>query len=229
MHGQSCDVDEILQIAHEHGLITISDTAQSIGSHYKGRFTGTLTDIGGFSFNWHKHLNCGEGGMVITNNDELADRMRKLRNHGETTGTKFGHNYRMTEINAVLVEQQLPALRKRINARIKIANTLRSLIKNKDVEMPLQLDDRNHVFCSIPLLFKNKKTRDGVFDKLRINYPVKTNFSAGPLHLLDACKSFKKSMPVTEKVPDRLLDIDMNYTYSDANLKEIAKIINRAG
>ncbi len=86
--GQSADYEKLNYIAKKHNIKIISDSAQAPGSLYKNRFTGTLTDIGGFSLNCHKHIHTGEGGILVTNNNKIAERLRLLRNHGENVNTK---------------------------------------------------------------------------------------------------------------------------------------------
>ena len=79
--GQSCDIRSILKIAKKNNLKVISDSAQSIGSKVGKKFAGTLSDIGGYSLNYHKHINTGEGGIIITNNKNLNGSL--IRNHAE--------------------------------------------------------------------------------------------------------------------------------------------------
>ena len=83
--GQSCDIEVINKIANDHNLKVITDTAQSPGAFNKNVKTGVSSDIGGFSFNYHKHVHTGEGGLLVTNNENYAHRMRLIRNHGETS------------------------------------------------------------------------------------------------------------------------------------------------
>ena len=224
MYGQSSNITEILKIAKANRLYTISDTAQSIGSKVNGKFTGTLTDIGGFSFNWHKHLNCGEGGMVITSNSKFAKNMMLLRNHGEGLGGEFGHNFRMTELSASLIRDQLPRLKSRIEKRNKFVETLRARVFNDDVIFPYIDKGNTHVYCTMPLLIENKKIRDKFYKKLSMLYPVRKTFSRGPLNLLKGCKYVK--MKNAESLSAKLLDFDMNYEYSDRDAGLIADILN---
>ena len=81
--GQSADMDPILAIAKKHGLKVISDCAQSPGAEYKGKLAGTMADVGGFSFNYHKHIHTGEGGMIVTNDAIVAEKCQLIRNHAE--------------------------------------------------------------------------------------------------------------------------------------------------
>ena len=226
MYGQSCDVFPILKIAKQHNLYTISDTAQAIGSKVKHRYTGTLTDIGGFSFNWHKHLNCGEGGMVITNNAGIAKRMMLARNHGEGLNGDFGHNFRMTEICASLIRDQLPSLKARIRERNDFAKSLQSRVYNDKIIFPKVLDGNTHVYCTLPILIDNKKSRDIIYNKLSLLYPVRKTFSRGPLNKLKACTPYYERMPNAEALPKKLLDFDMNYKYGHRDTEIIADFLN---
>ena len=166
MYGQSSNINEILKIAKANRLYTISDTAQSIGSKVNSKFTGTITDIGGFSFNWHKHLNCGEGGMVITNNGKLAKRMMLARNHGEGLNGDFGHNYRMTETSASLIRDQLPRLKSRLIKRNSFVQKLKSRVHNQNINFPKVSNGNTHAYCTLPILINDKKLRDNIHKKL---------------------------------------------------------------
>jgi len=123
--GLPCDFDRINAIARKHNLIVIEDAAQSIGAKYKGQYSGTITDIGVFSLNRHKHINCGEGSIITTNNDELAFKLRLLLNHSEAVCNDMerkgvdipngcidlvGMNLRGTEISAAIAREQLKKL-----------------------------------------------------------------------------------------------------------------------
>ena len=81
--GHPCDIDALQKIADDYNLKLITDTAQSPGSIYKGEFTGTHSDVGGFSLNYHKHIHTGEGGVIVTNNDKIFEKLQLIRNHAE--------------------------------------------------------------------------------------------------------------------------------------------------
>ena len=131
--GQPYDADKIHKIAKENDLFVIEDAAQAPYSKYKGRFAGTLADIGVFSLNYHKHIHTGEGGVVVTNNDDLAEKVRLIRNHAETVVedkgvsdlvNMIGFNFRMTEIEAAIGRSQLKKLKTLVKRRIENANYL---------------------------------------------------------------------------------------------------------
>ncbi len=131
--GQTADMAALREIADRHGLKLLSDTAQSPGARTGDVFTGTLADIGGFSLNYHKHIHCGEGGVLVTNNDRLAHRLRLIRNHAEAVvrtddveelSNMLGYNFRMGEIEAAIASVQLGKLQGRVESRQRIAAEL---------------------------------------------------------------------------------------------------------
>lgn len=131
--GHPADMDEIMQIAREHNLTVIEDAAQAPGAMYQGRYAGTLADIGIFSLNYHKTIHTGEGGVIVTNDDNLADRLQLIRNHAEVVvknkGTQnivnmIGFNYRMTEIEAAIGSEQLKKLERLLAPRVEAADYL---------------------------------------------------------------------------------------------------------
>ncbi len=117
--GHPADFDAFQLLAREHGLVLIEDAAQAPGAKYRGRWAGTLGHMGVFSLNYHKTIHSGEGGVIVTDSDDLADRLRLIRNHGEAVvkgmGAShlshiIGFNYRMTEIEAAVAAVQLGRL-----------------------------------------------------------------------------------------------------------------------
>jgi len=139
--GQPYDADCINKIAKENNLFVIEDCAQAPYAKYKGKWAGTLGDIGIYSLNYHKHIHTGEGGVIVTNNDELAEKVRLIRNHAEAVvgdkGVKditnmIGFNFRMTEIESAIGRCQLRKLKELTERRINNVN----YISNKLKELP---------------------------------------------------------------------------------------------
>lgn len=133
LFGYPADMDAIMAIAKKHGLKVIEDAAQAPGVFYKGRPVGTIGDVGGFSLNFHKHINTGEGGLIVTDNDEIALRCRLIRNHGENATEAYGvddisntigSNYRYTELQAAIAIEQFKKLKGFLEHRTQLGEYL---------------------------------------------------------------------------------------------------------
>lgn len=154
--GQSADMKALRTIADRHGLKLLTDTAQAPGSRTGNRFTGTLADIGGFSLNYHKHIHCGEGGVLVTDDDRLAERLQLIRNHAESViksdrpadlANMIGYNFRMGEIEAAIASVQLDKLEARVASRQRAARQLdEGLAGLEGLTLPLVDPDGTHVY-----------------------------------------------------------------------------------
>jgi len=177
--GQSADIDALNQIAKKNNLKVISDTAQAPGALYKGKYAGTLTDIGGFSLNYHKHIHTGEGGIIVTNNDDYAERMRLIRNHSEAVigemgrvdlNNMVGYNFRLGEIEAAIGIEQLKKLTVCTKRRQEVAQKLtEGLIKLSGLSTPLIPKEQTHVYYVYPLIYDVEEFgihRDKIYEAL---------------------------------------------------------------
>ncbi|MGE4340102.1 MAG: DegT/DnrJ/EryC1/StrS family aminotransferase [Pigmentiphaga sp.] len=159
--GHSADLGALRAIADAHRLKIISDTAQAPSAKYKGKYAGTLADIGGFSLNYHKHVHTGEGGIMVTDDDALANRMRLIRNHAEAVvGSKgetdltnmLGYNFRLGEIEAAIGIEQLKKLETQVVSRQRIAARLDEGLGNlKGLHTPEVKPDCTHVYYTYSL------------------------------------------------------------------------------
>ncbi len=177
--GHSADMDPILAIAKEHNLKVISDCAQSPGARYKGKLAGTLGDIGGYSFNYHKHIHTGEGGMIVTSNDEYAEKCQLIRNHAEAAivahkdpdlTNMIGYNFRLGEIESAMGIEQLKKLDQAISSRQKAAELLSENLKNIEaLSIPIVRNDCSHVYYFYAMKHDENiagVSRDKVYDAL---------------------------------------------------------------
>jgi dTDP-4-amino-4,6-dideoxygalactose transaminase len=164
--GQPYDADAINALADEFGLTVIEDAAQAPGAKYGDRFAGTLGDMGIFSLNYHKHIHSGEGGVIVTDDNTLADRLRLIRNHAEAVlgarGIKerdelvnmVGYNYRMTEIEAAIAHEQLKKLPELLEARIENTEYLNEKLGQVPCIRPTAIRKGcKHAFYLHPLQF----------------------------------------------------------------------------
>ena len=154
--GQTADMAALRAIADRHGVKLITDTAQSPGARIDGDFTGTLADIGGFSLNYHKHIHCGEGGILVTNDDGLAARLQLIRNHAESViksddpaalSNMIGHNFRLGEIESAIASVQLDKLDGRVASRQRVADQLNAgLAGLRGLTTPVVAAGATHVY-----------------------------------------------------------------------------------
>lgn len=167
--GQSCKVEELKKIADDYGIKLILDSAQAPGSVHSGFFTGTKGHIGGFSLNHHKHIHTGEGGMIVTDDDDLAEHMRMIRNHAEAVlgGRPWskpinmvGYNFRLGEIESAIGIAQLKKLSKLALRRIEVANMLRAgLSQIEAIEIPEVMRGNSHVYYMFPIVLNLEKLK----------------------------------------------------------------------
>ena len=184
--GQPYDAHAINAIAKKHGLHVIEDCAQAPGATYKDKYAGTLADIGVYSLNYHKHIHCGEGGVVVTDNDDLAERVRLIRNHAEAVldgkqspreglVNMMGFNFRMPEIEAAISRCQLRKLHGLIEERQKNCDYLAARLGQiPAIEPPVVREGCTHVFYVHGFKFKESAAgvpRDLFIDAVRAELP----------------------------------------------------------
>jgi dTDP-4-amino-4,6-dideoxygalactose transaminase len=165
--GHSANMDALMAIAAKHGLKVISDTAQAPGALYHGKYAGTVADIGCYSLNYHKHIHTGEGGILVTDDDELAERMRLIRNHAEAVvGDKgvtnlcnmVGYNFRLGEIECAIGIEQLRKLTRLVAERQRIAACLSNGLQGlSGLRIPVIMPDCTHAYYVYPMLLDSEK------------------------------------------------------------------------
>jgi perosamine synthetase len=160
--GQPADMDALSAIAAKHVLKVISDSAQAPSAMYKKKYAGTLADVGCYSLNYHKHIHTGEGGVLVTDDDQLAERLRLIRNHAEAVvGDKgecnltnmIGYNFRLGEIECAIGIEQLKKLDHLVASRQRIADRLSSGLRGlRALRTPVVRPDCTHVYYVYPLV-----------------------------------------------------------------------------
>lgn len=186
--GQSADMDKIMELAKKYDLKVIEDAACALGTEYKGEKVGSIGDIGCFSLHPRKAITTGEGGLVVTNNDELAERIRVLRNHGISTidgKNQFimaGLNYRLTNIQGAMGVVQIRKLDKINNKRKELALLYNDLLKDcKHIRLPEEKDYGKHVWQTYHILLDDSIKRDRLIEQLKAK-GIETNFGAYAVH-----------------------------------------------
>lgn len=229
LYGQTADVDPLLELAARRGLQVLEDACQAHGATYKGRRAGSLGHAAGFSFYFSKNLGAyGEGGFVSTNDDELAHRLRMLRDHGSERRyyhDLIGFNGRLDEIQAAVLRAKLPHLEDWNEQRRAHARRYAELLQGAPVTTPVEAPGNRHVYH---LYVIRAPERDALQAWLKergvasgIHYPV-------PIHLQPAFRSLgyqAGDLPVTERVVGEILSLPMYAELADEQIAYVADSI----
>ena len=230
LFGQAADMDEIQAIADQHGLLVVEDCAQSFGSRYRGRMTGSIGKAAAFSFFPSKNLGCyGDGGLITTNDDEVAQQIKIYRNHGSSQQYHhdvIGFNSRLDELQAVILRIKLKHIDSFNKNRLQVAQTYNRLLEGSDLETPAIADDRDHVFHQYTLLTDNRdQLRDSVLASqiaCAVYYPI-------PLHLQKAFADTDPApLPITEAVSKRCLSFPVFPEMTEQQVQTVCKAILNA-
>lgn len=233
LYGQPADMNPIKKIADEHNLFVIEDAAQAHGAIYHNQMTGSLGDMACFSFYPTKNMTTGEGGMITTDNSDLADALRKLRSHGESERYKhvmLGYNFRMTDIAAAIGLVQLKRLDNFNKSRIENAEYLSTHINTiEGIEPPFIMDQVKHVFHQYTLKVQNGK-RDLLRDYLfqygvgtGVHYP-KTIYQ----QKLYQDRGITANCVCSEKAVEEVLSIPVHPGLSAEDLEVIVDVLMEA-
>lgn len=214
MNGLPVDYDPILELAEKHSIPIILDSAESLGAEYKNKKIGGIAPIQCFSFYPNKNITTGEGGMVTTNDDELAEKLRIIINQGQKGRyhhVVVGYNYRMTEIQAVIGSFQLKKIDWILKEKEKVANNYNqafTIIENVGVPFVPSYVTK-HAWYMYPISVKKEK-RNIIVNKLK-EAGIETRLSFPPIHIQPLYKKlfgFKEdSLPVTHDTWSKLIDI----------------------
>jgi len=230
LYGRAVDMDVVWDVAKRHRLKVIEDSAQAHGAKYKGMRCGNLGDASGFSFYPGKNLGClGDGGAVTTNDDELATKIRAIRNYG--SDYKYHHIYkgtnsRLDEIQAALLRVKLRHLDEDNAARRSIAERYVNEIKNQLVELPaLPTNPEGHVWhvFAVTCAERDRLQRwlEGNGIQTNIHYPT-------PPHKQGAYSELKDLiLPFSEKLHSEILSIPMSPVLTEDEVSYIIKCVNR--
>jgi perosamine synthetase len=230
IYGQSCDMAAIMKIAKKYNLKVIEDCAEAHGAMFDGKKVGSFGDIGCFSFYGNKVITTGEGGMCITNNHELDDKMRVLRDHGMSKTKRYwhdvvGYNYRLTNLQAAIGLAQLERIEDIHQNRRKYENNYKEVLDTKNFTFQKDFQNRGRITWLVSILADENIDRDKYIIKLKENGIDARPFFY-PLSDMDIYKSYcKTDTPITKM----LSKIGFNLpTYESLkSVGEISKILTR--
>jgi dTDP-4-amino-4,6-dideoxygalactose transaminase len=233
LYGHPADMDPILEISRNHGLVVIEDAAQAHGAEYKGRRAGSLGDIACFSFYPTKNLGAyGEGGAITTNNSRYAQTIRMLRDWGQDRKYHHqlrGYNYRMEGMQGAILRVKLRHLEKWTEARRKIASQYSTLLTDCGLELPSEKSWARHAYHVYTLRSEN---RDGLQAALTATGIQTAIHYALPAHLQPAYADLnygRGSFPVSEKAAAQVLSLPMYPELSAESIAEVARAVKKAG
>ncbi len=224
LYGNVAYIDQISEVAKKHGLRIIEDAAQSLGSTFKGKHTGTFSDIGCYSLYPAKVMTSGEGGLIVTNNKKLTEKLRMIRNHGMVHGydTKiFGLNLRLPEISAAIAKIQIKKLPKFLYKRRKNAKILTDLISTLDITIP---KERKNEKVNWYLYTITTKNRNKVMKKLNMKGIGAAAYYTTPVHKTPFYKK-KIKLLNTDWAASHVLSLPVHPGVSTKNLALIAKTL----
>jgi dTDP-3-amino-2,3,6-trideoxy-4-keto-D-glucose/dTDP-3-amino-3,4,6-trideoxy-alpha-D-glucose/dTDP-2,6-dideoxy-D-kanosamine transaminase len=231
LYGQCVEMDPLIDIAQKYDLRIVEDCAQAQGAEYKGRKAGAMSDISSTSFYPTKILGAyGDGGMVITNNEQYYKELKMLRFYGaEKTyyANEHGYNSRLDEVQAAILLTKLPHIDEYIDRRRQIASLYSSLLKDTDLILPYEAKNCKHAFY---LYVVRHKHRDLIIERLK-EYNIYVNISyPWPIHIMDGYKylGYKEGDFVnTEKSAKEIFSLPMYPTLTDEEVIYISDTLHR--
>lgn len=212
--GQTANMDAIQEIAEKYDLYVIEDAAEAHGATYKNQMAGTMGDIGCFSFYPNKSMTTGEGGMIVTDNEQKAERAHLLRNHGQSSRyhhVTIGYNYRMTDLQAALGISQLKKLDWILQKKQEAADYYRELLSEANcVKTPYVMPHAVHTYMFYTIKLVGKQERDRVMQHLNRNR-IETRIAFPPIHLQPPYKALygdeEASLSITEECANKVLSL----------------------
>ena len=242
--GFPCDMDSIMDIAQKYNLKVIEDACHGPLSEYKGRKLGTIGDFGCFSFFSNKNISTGEGGMLITNNDEYAERAKLIRSHGMTTmsfqrakghATSYdivdlGYNYRFDDIRASIAIEQLKKLPADYERRAWVRKRyLDNLSYYQKIEVPFKNNKEYYSNYILPIILKDstKDNRDLVRSKLAED-GIQTSVHYPAIHKFSVFKETEATLPITEYISDNEITLPMYAKLTDKQIDFICEKLKNA-
>ncbi len=227
--GHPAQWDKLKKIAKKHNLYLIEDSAESLGSEYKGKKCGSFGEAGIFSFYPNKQITTGEGGMIVTNDKKIAQLCKSYRNQGRDKMKKewnwlfhprIGYNYRLSDINCALGIAQLSRIKEIIKKRNKVAQLYNKKLKDiPGIEIPY-IDPKVKMSWFVYVI-KVQKNRDKILKELKKKGIGCSNYFS-PIHL-QPCYNYKKgSFPVTEDISKRTIALPF---YNNLKEKEINYVV----
>ena len=232
LYGHPCDMEAINDIAQDHNLYVIEDAAEAHGAEYKGKKVGSLGDISCFSFYGNKIITTGEGGMCLTDNEELTEKMRILRDHGMNPNKRYwydvmGFNYRMTNLQAAVGVAQTEKLDKFIEKKREIAKIYNSGLKDIDgITLPPEMEWVKNVYWMYSILIETGfgTNRDQLIQLLG-KKGIETRPFFYPVHIQPQYRKYGGAFPIAEGLSKEGINLPSGVTLKKSGVKYIVDTI----
>jgi perosamine synthetase len=235
LYGHPCDMDAIMDVAEDHNLYIVEDTAEAHGAENKGKKVGSFGDISCFSFYGNKIITTGEGGMCLTNNEDLAEKMRIFRDHGMNPNKRYwydviGFNYRMTNLQAAVGVAQLKKLDEFIEKKRQItrwySEELKDLEEKELIKLHPEMPWAKCVYWMYSMLIEDKfdMSRDDLIRKLE-EKTIDTRPFFYPMHVMPPHKNNER-FPVAEEISRKGINLPSAVCLKEEEIKFICEMIN---
>lgn len=229
LYGQLAPMDQVFEFAKSNSLLVIEDAAQAHGAeNSEGKRAGNLSDAAAFSFYPAKNLGAlGDGGAITTNNSELNQLLRLLRNYGSSKKYEFdsiGVNSRLDELQAGFLNVKLPSLDEHNDRRREIASLYLNGIKNDRIQLPNWNRSKDHVFYVFVIRVEERKRFVEYLESHQIGYHI--HYPKPPHQQKAISKLFSKSFPITEAIHKTVLSLPLNPILKDSEVIKIINLIN---
>lgn len=235
LYGHPCDMDPIADVARKHGLFLIEDAAEALGAKYKGRLCGSIADISTFSFYGNKMITTGEGGMVVTNDDTLAAKVRLLKGQGMDPNRRYwfpivGYNYRMTNIEAAIGLAQMGNIKKLLDKRRLIADWYNKNLKDiSGITLQIEKEYATHSYWMYSILIEETygKSRDELI-RMLANNGVETRPFFYPMHIMPVYEDNSlTNLSTAEAIASKGLNLPTFYELEEADVEFISGILRK--
>lgn len=232
LFGLAADMDAILDVAKQHGLRVIEDTAQAFGGRYRGRMLGTLGDAGAFSFFPSKNLGAlGDGGLIATNHDDLAEQARMLRAHGSRRkyhNELVGFNSRLDELQAAILRIKLPYVDRWNENRRRVAALYQAALRDVDwLRLPVEPAAARHVYHQYTVRIARGK-RDALRDALHASGISSAVYYPAPVDRLPAYARFATgSSPVADLASREVLSLPIGPMFTHAQVSRVVEGLSK--
>lgn len=231
LYGLPADMDPLLDLAETYDIAVIEDAAQAHGAEYRGQPVGSLGDAACFSFYPTKNMTTGEGGMIVTDRDDVAARARRFINHGRGDGNGMGydhvdvgHNFRMTSIAAAIGRVQLENLPEYSRERRANATTLTERLHDvPGIEVPLEPAERRHVYHQYTIRSGDREGLRTRLDEAGIGNAV---YYPTPIHRQPAYDHVDRTFPVAERAAREVLSLPVHPNVSESEVERVADTVH---